>query len=222
MDDSSLATERPAAAQRYASLSYAKHRARHAQCPLRARVARAALPARQHGRPARRHGHPRVRDSHAARTDRRRPACAAAEHRRSGRLHLERPADEPCCRAAEGRSASHRRGPGRTGGQSRDRSPADLPARGSHRHRLGRCDLSPACAPAARGAAASGEGPSGRTAAARGPRHALRRVHGRGSAAPACLRGGVAWLPVQVRVLSLGARQDRVAVSARTFPAGTR
>src|SRR5262245_45966600 len=79
---------------------------------------------------------------------------------------------------------------------------------------MGRRDISRACAPAVARIAPAAEGASWRPAAARPDRVAIRRILGNRPAPAVCLRGGVARLSVQVRVLPLSPRQDGLALSA--------
>ncbi len=200
-------------------------RPRHAEHPLRARLARAALSARESGCAARAVGDSGVRRRAAAGGDRRATAGRARRqrtaHRRLWRLHLECRGDHACsCAAEDGRTRSRRRAR-RAGGEPRGRRAAHLPARRLRRHRLGRRDLREARAGHIRGAAAFDQGPCRRAAAAGCDRAAVRRVPRRGSAPPLRLCRSVARLSVQVRVLPVGARQDGVAVSARAAAGGT-
>ena len=139
-----------APARRPTERTNARHRSRHDQRTVRARLPRPALPGGEPWRVATAREDSRIRERGAHRGPGRADPLGGTRHRRSGRVHLERRRDD----AAGGATAqcrtrrAHRRG--RARGQSRDRRATHLRARRSRDHRPGGSELRaavPAIAP---------------------------------------------------------------------------
>ncbi len=132
--------------------------------------------------------------------------------RRFWRVHLERDANPRGGAPAQSRAARCQGGAGRAGGQPRGRPAGHRRAGRPCDHRLGRCEFCQAVPRAAGWPAAAEENHPRRAAAAAKTCPALRRVQRCRPGAPPAVCGGLARLPVQVRVLPEFARQDRLGL----------